>query len=477
MLRVLIVLMDVVAGTAGLLAAHIIWSTRTPPAAELQALEWWDLLGPNPVMPAGGILLLAWLLVLRQTGMYDPARGSSGPRIAAGVTRSGVLMTTLVILLNFLMEDRTYSRTLILSFCGASSVGIGLSRLILFKVQSYLPRAIATRRVGILGVGEDARRMAERLDRYGHRAFTLAGFIQPSAGTEEFSVPPPQVLGQLVDLAEIVNTNNLQVLIHTTHRLSRKESLLLATRADQMGIRLLQVPLTWGMANPRVDLARLGDLQLIDLTTLSYPTLGEQLKRILDLLLVGVGMIVVLPVMMLVALAIKVSDGGPIFFKQFRAGRGGRKFPMFKFRSMVVGAEEQRASLDQVNEADGVLFKVTDDPRVTTVGRLIRRWSLDELPQLLNVLIGDMNLVGPRPLPMADTAGLEDDPELYYWFDLRSKVKPGITGQWQVSGRSNLGMADMVRLDIDYIQNWSLWMDISLLIKTIPAVLRRRGAH
>jgi lipopolysaccharide/colanic/teichoic acid biosynthesis glycosyltransferase len=123
-----------------------------------------------------------------------------------------------------------------------------------------------------------------------------------------------------------------------------------------------------------------------------------------------------------------------------------------------------------------VLFKVGDDPRVTRIGRHLRKWSLDELPQLLNVLRGDMNLVGPRPLPMADLAGVETDTELRYWFDLRSKVKPGITGPWQISGRSDLGMADMVRLDIDYIQNWSLWLDLSLLLKTLPAVMRRRGA-
>ena len=477
MLRVLIVLTDVLASATGLLAAHAVWSSRAPPPEGLVVLDWWHLLGPNPVMPAGVVLVAAWLLVLRQIGMYDPATGSSGPRIAAGVTRAGALVTTLVILINFLMEDRTYSRTLILSFCGVSTVCVGLSRLAMFKLQAYLPRAIATRRVGILGVGEEACQMAHRLDRYGHRSFTLVGFIQPSAGTEQFAVSPTEVLGQAVDLGEIVNAHNLQVLIQTTHRLSREESLVLATRADQMGIRLLQVPLTWGMANPRVDLARMGDLQLIDLTTLAYPTLGEQLKRGLDLLIVGAGLVLVLPVMALVALGIKLSDGGPVLFKQMRAGRGGRQFPMFKFRSMVVGAESQRPTIAGENEADGVLFKLAEDPRITSMGKWLRRWSLDELPQLLNVVRGDMNLVGPRPLPMEDLVGLEGDAELRYWFDMRSKVKPGITGPWQVSGRSDLGMADMVRLDIDYIQSWSIWVDISLLLKTLPAVFRRRGAH
>lgn len=476
MLRIVILLMDVAAVIAGLLVAHIVWSTRAASIDGLALLEWWQLLGPNPVMPAGAVLVGAWLLVLKQVGMYDPAQGSSGPRIAAGISRAGALMTALVIVINFLMEDRTYSRTLILAFCSASTLTVGFSRLTLFKIQALLPRHIATQRVGILGVGDAAVQMAERLDRYGHRAFTLAGFIEPSSGTDQYAVPVPQVLGTLNDLGDLVNAHNLQVLIQTTHRLNREESWLLANRADQMGIRLLQVPSTWGRANPRINLSRLGDLQLIDLTSLAYPTLGEQLKRGADLLMVGVGLIVLSPLMLVVAGCIKLSDGGPVFFAQFRAGRGGRQFPMLKYRSMVIDAESQRASLDTINEQDGVLFKVSEDPRVTKIGHILRRWSLDELPQLLNVLRGDMNLVGPRPLPMADLVGIETDPELKYWFDLRSKVKPGITGPWQVAGRSDLGMADMVRLDIDYIQNWSLWLDVSLLLKTIPAVLRRRGA-
>lgn len=476
MLRIIIILMDVLAVTVGLVLAHGFWASQALSIDGMHVLEWWQLLAPNPVMPAGAALILAWLLVLKQVGMYDPTQGTSGPRIAGGITRAGALLTTLVILINFLMADRTYSRTLILSFCGASTVGIGLSRLVLFKIQSLLPREIATQRVGILGVGEEAVQMAERLDRYGHRAFSLVGFIQPSGETDEFAVPVQRVLGRLIDLGQIVNAQNLQVLIQTTQRLSREESLLLANRADQMGIRLLQVPLTWGRVNPRVNLARMGDLQLIDLTTLAYPTLGEQVKRGVDLFLVSLGLLLLLPVMGLIASCIKLANDGPVFFAQFRAGRGGRKFPMYKFRSMVDGAEHHRQDLGASNETDGVLFKLGDDPRVTPLGRHLRKWSLDELPQLLNVLRGDMNLVGPRPLPMADLIGVEGDAELRYWFDLRSKVKPGITGPWQVSGRSDLGMADMVRLDIDYIQNWSLWLDISLLLKTLPAVLRRHGA-
>ena len=155
----------------------------------------------------------------------------------------------------------------------------------------------------------------------------------------------------------------------------------------------------------------------------------------------------------------------------------GRTFDFFKFRSMVVGADKLKDQLRERNEADGRLFKLKDDPRITPFGHFIRKYSIDELPQLLNVLRGDMNLVGPRPLPAEDLAGIEQDAEMAYWFEQRGKVNPGITGLWQVMGRSDLGFAEMVRHDIYYIQNWSFWLDVQILLKTIPAVLRGRGAH
>ncbi|NOY24612.1 MAG: exopolysaccharide biosynthesis polyprenyl glycosylphosphotransferase, partial [Oligoflexia bacterium] len=152
-------------------------------------------------------------------------------------------------------------------------------------------------------------------------------------------------------------------------------------------------------------------------------------------------------------------------------------FPFFKFRSMVVNAEAMRRELDDANEADGVLFKMRDDPRITPFGHFIRKYSIDELPQLWNVIRGDMNLVGPRPLPTADLEGADCNPEVSYWMDMRQKVRPGITGSWQVSGRSDLGFEAMVNHDIAYVQDWTFWQDIVILIKTMPAVLKGRGAR
>jgi len=176
------------------------------------------------------------------------------------------------------------------------------------------------------------------------------------------------------------------------------------------------------------------------------------------------------PLTLAASIAIKLDDGGPVLFRQTRIGRDGRPFACLKFRTMYRDAEDRQHGLERHNEADGALFKIRDDPRVTAVGRLLRRFSIDELPQLFNVLRGEMSLVGPRPLPERDFMRLED------WHRKRYLVLPGMTGLWQVSGRSDLDFDDLVRLDFLYLERWSVFLDLSILVKTVPAVFSRRGA-
>jgi lipopolysaccharide/colanic/teichoic acid biosynthesis glycosyltransferase len=178
-----------------------------------------------------------------------------------------------------------------------------------------------------------------------------------------------------------------------------------------------------------------------------------------------------LPVWLLIALAIKVDSRGPVFYVDRRIGVGEREFGMLKFRTMVADAARLQPQLEADNEASGALFKIRDDPRVTRVGHVLRRLSIDELPQIVNVLRGEMSLVGPRPLPLRDYALLQD------WHKARYDVLPGMTGLWQISGRSGLEFDDLVRLDFTYIENWSLLSDISIILKTIPAVIQGRGAY
>jgi exopolysaccharide biosynthesis polyprenyl glycosylphosphotransferase len=194
-------------------------------------------------------------------------------------------------------------------------------------------------------------------------------------------------------------------------------------------------------------------------------------KRGFDLVVSALVIVIGLPLWLLIALAIKLGSRGPIFFVDRRIGVGEHEFPMLKFRTMVAEASKLQQNLEAENEAEGALFKIRDDPRVTRVGRLLRRFSLDEIPQVVNVLKGEMSLVGPRPLPLRDYKLLED------WHRRRYGVLPGMTGLWQISGRSGLSFDDLVRLDFTYLENWSIWLDISIIVKTIPAVIMRRGAY
>jgi exopolysaccharide biosynthesis polyprenyl glycosylphosphotransferase len=210
---------------------------------------------------------------------------------------------------------------------------------------------------------------------------------------------------------------------------------------------------------------------LFDLRPPAFIGLDWFLKRAFDLIVSALVVLVGLPLWLAVAAAVKLTSRGPVLYRDHRVGLGEREFGMLKFRTMYVDAAGLQAELEASNEADGPLFKIREDPRVTPVGALLRRFSLDEVPQVWNVLRGEMSLVGPRPLPLRDYAQLEA------WHRKRYLVLPGVTGLWQISGRSNLGFDDLVRLDFYYLENWSIWLDISILVKTIPAVVSGRGAY
>lgn len=202
-------------------------------------------------------------------------------------------------------------------------------------------------------------------------------------------------------------------------------------------------------------------------------TTAKLFKRAMDLAGSGLGLLLLSPVLLAVAAAVRLDSPGPILFRQLRLGRGGRPFHVLKFRTMVADAERRLGDLEARNESGGVLFKIRDDPRVTRLGRILRQTSLDELPQLFNVLRGEMSLVGPRPLQLRDSRLLEAQDARA--FATRLSVPPGITGPWQVSGRSEAA-DNMVELDLDYIESWSLALDLKVLLRTIPAVLTTRGA-
>ncbi|MDO4898090.1 MAG: sugar transferase [Rothia sp. (in: high G+C Gram-positive bacteria)] len=281
-------------------------------------------------------------------------------------------------------------------------------------------------------------------------------------------------LGYSVDANEIltaVRDNNIHaVAVSTGHGLNPTELRRLGWVLAAAHVALIMAPAMTDIAGPRIRTQPLGGIPLIHVHTPRIEGFQAVVKRSMDVLASGFGLILLSPLLLVVALLVK-KDGGPIFFLQERVGFRGAPFHMIKFRSMVTNAEKLKEELMDQNEGNGILFKMADDPRITKVGKFIRKYSIDELPQLWNVFIGDMSLVGPRPPLPSEVAQYEEDAYR------RLLVKPGITGLWQVSGRSNLSWEESIRLDLYYVENWSVIGDVVILFRTIRAVFAKDGAY
>jgi exopolysaccharide biosynthesis polyprenyl glycosylphosphotransferase len=279
------------------------------------------------------------------------------------------------------------------------------------------------------------------------------------------------VLGGIPELPLVLDRLHPDELIISGVDVRDKELLDLVEHANRAGVKVRVAPTTMDLLTQRAEYVAGQGVPLFELRPPVFAGLDWATKRVFDVVVSAGIVLIATPLWLLTALAVKLSSPGPVFYRDQRVGLGEREFGMFKFRSMYTDAGERQAGLEGANEASGPLFKIKDDPRVTRVGRFLRRYSIDELPQILNVLRGEMSLVGPRPLPLRDYVMLQD------WHRKRYLVLPGMTGLWQVSGRIELTFDDLVRLDFYYLENWSIWLDISILAKTLPAVLARRGAY
>jgi len=279
------------------------------------------------------------------------------------------------------------------------------------------------------------------------------------------------VLGRVTDFWDLVQRHAPDTVVLCGH-LADDEFEAVVSASIAAGCRLLAVPRYEGLAEVRPGLVWERGLPLVELTVPSLRARQLLIKRVIDLIISAAGLVLLAPVVGLVALAIKLDSPGPIFFSQRRVGLGGKPFRMLKFRTMRMGADAEKAELAHLNHTgDPRLFKIPNDPRVTRVGAWLRRWSIDELPQVWNVFLGGMSLVGPRPFFESDL-----DAYLDHHF-VRLGAKPGITGLWQVNGRSSVvDFEEVVRLDREYVERWSLWLDLKILVQTLPAVLRRTGA-
>ena len=420
---------------------------------------YWSLLwetGPAEWLP---FLAPITVLVFLQAGLYAPRERRAG----AGRVLGALVLVALVVLAFGLGTDYDFSTTgLIPTAVLTSALAIGALRAAYGSISLELLRVAGVRRRLVL-VGE-----GETLDDLERQLRAARGGIAIDVVDTVSGVRSPASLERLAGLVEADRPDEL---VLAEADFDEETVLAVVQLAHRHGVKVKLAPSTTELLVHEGEYVPGQGVPLFELRPPLLTGLAWATKRVFDLVVASLLVLVGTPLWLLLAGAIKLDSPGPVLFVDRRVGVGEREFGMLKFRTMVAHAAEQQEDLEEDNEASGPLFKIRADPRVTRVGRVLRRLSLDELPQLWNVLRGEMSLVGPRPLPLRDHAMLED------WHKARYLVLPGMTGLWQISGRSGLEFDDLVRLDFTYIENWSIWSDVSIIARTVPAVLTGRGAY
>ena len=407
---------------------------------------------------------LVTILLFARSDLY--ARRSARP----GLTRivASLFQVTAVALVFALVNGERFSSYYI--FYGSllfSVVSVAGLRFLYDRATGLILRAAGYQRRAILvGTGEHIEAVAHALD--GEQSpINVVGFIsltpRPDNGLRS--------LGELNDVGGVVERNRVDEVIIADPAFPEQQALELVDACHQRGVRVHVAPSTMEILIHRAEFVPGQSVPLFELKPPVFEGLDYFMKRGFDLIGATLLLLVLSPALLAIAIAVKLSSRGPVIYRSQRPGIGGAPFACLKFRTMYHDADQRQADLESLNEAGGAIFKIRDDPRLTPVGRLLRRFSMDELPQLWNVLRGEMSLVGPRPLPVRDFERLEP------WHKKRYLVLPGITGLWQVSGRSDLDFDDLVRLDFLYLERWSPFLDLAILAKTIPAVITRKGAY
>ncbi|MBV9547044.1 MAG: sugar transferase [Chloroflexi bacterium] len=406
-----------------------------------------------------GLLTVAFLAT---HGLYDLERPHAWPLRFRAIVSSSATALVLAVTASYFLGDQAFSRLWLASGWAFAVFGLVIWRALGHHLYEAVRDAFApSSRALIVGANALGLELADEL----RATYRVVGFVDNGSDLAHLELP---LLGPIAQLEELVQAYAVDELIIALPGSRREQVSRVIARGFRRHVHVKLVPDLHDLLPDRVEVHQLGGRRYIGFV----PAAGVSwAKRALDVVLVCAGLLVAAPVLLAIALAIKLDSPGPVFYRQLRVGKNGRHFWILKFRSMCADAESRLGALRTNNEATGPLFKIRRDPRITRVGAILRRWSLDELPQLFNVLRGDMSLVGPRPPIPSEVEQYED------WQLGRLRAVPGLTGLWQVSGRSEVPFHDMVRLDLHYIRNWSLGLDLEILLRTVPAVLTNRGAY
>lgn len=422
-----------------------------------------------------GMIYLGWfvvvyVLVARRYGLYgqilNSASGGHELRMTCqACLNAGMFLCGAV----YMTHNLTISRALVLLFTLSAMIALCVRRAI-WRTRRYrqYERGLYTRHVVILGTNQLSYALGRQIMNQARLGYTLRGYILTPGAAAPGAIPGIDVLGGLEELRWIARKHFIDEVV-ITESCPMDKVIRLLKEARELGIDIRAVSGYYNDLAMNAGLEYLGVFPLVSLHRNAPRTISLALKRAGDFALSLAALIAAAPVMMGIAIAIRLESEGPIFYVSERIGRRGHVFRCFKFRTMVKNADQLRKNLDSLNERDGVLFKVRNDPRVTRVGRFLRKYSLDELPQFINVLRGEMSLVGPRP-PIASEV------EKYKLEHLRRlEVLPGLTGLWQVQARQDASFEKYIALDTAYVENWSFWLDLKILFQTAEVVLRGTG--
>ncbi|MGI8900505.1 MAG: sugar transferase [Nocardioides sp.] len=420
---------------------------------------------------AGPWIVLTWLIVLAARGSYSVRLFGSGAEEFHTVALSSAITAGMVGMFCYLAQVSLSRGFLLLTF----TFGIPLLMLERFAVRKMIHRLRVhgrlMHRVVAVGGSTGIAELVDVLEREKYVGYRVIGACLPTGQMMAARLHVP-VLGNTGDIREICRQMGVDtVMVARGGYDSANELRRIAWRLEGSDVDLVVVPSLTDVAGPRISMRPVAGLPLIHVEQPQAGEAGGWAKRVFDVTVAVVLLLLFLPLLVLVAVVVKAYDRGPVFFRQARVGRTGESFHMLKFRSMIFDAEEKREALRHLNDSDGVLFKIRKDPRITPIGGFLRRYSIDELPQLWNVIRGDMSLVGPRP-PLQEEVDA-------YGVDVHRRllVRPGVTGLWQVSGRSELSWEESVRLDLYYVDNWSLTSDLVIMAKTLRAVVSKSGAY
>jgi exopolysaccharide biosynthesis polyprenyl glycosylphosphotransferase len=418
-----------------------------------------------------GVSIPTFYILLRFGGVYDSLRTQSFFDLPFLVAKPVVLGGLFLGAVIFFSQAKYFSRSLFGMFLVIFYLLVLGEKIVLRVVQRVARRrGFNYRNILIVGINEGAMRVADALTQSRDFGFRVAGFVngfaQEYAETDRY-----KVLGSIQEISQIVDREIIDEIIFALpmDQLARCESQLL--KCEEVGTKIhIRADFAHSIFS-RTYLSAVSGIPILTLASTPHAGTDIFLKRLMDIAASFASLVIAAPFMLVIGFLIKLDSQGPVLFRQVRTGLNGRRFVLLKFRSMTHDAERQQAALEDRNEMSGPVFKLRSDPRVTRVGAFLRRTSLDELPQLWNVLMGDMSLVGPRPPLPSEVSRYER------WQRRRLSMKPGLTCLWQASGRNEIDFEEWMRLDMEYIDNWSLSRDIKIILRTIPAVLFARGAR